>query len=128
MKFKMKSGLPIEPLRVVVVGPCASGKTTLVEGLKSEGYDAVVCGQEHSEIPNLWQHSEPDLLVMLEVSLESIRARRGENWPESIYSAQLDRLRDARLAADLIIDTSIFSAKKTLAIALDHIQSRLRPE
>jgi GTPase SAR1 family protein len=126
MNSEMKTGQPKIPFRVVVIGPCASGKTTLVEGLKREGCDAVVCGQEHSEITNLWQHSEPDLLVMLEVSLESIRVRRGEDWPESIYLAQLDRLRDARMAADLIIDTSIFSADQTRAIALDLIQKRLR--
>jgi GTPase SAR1 family protein len=126
MNSEMKTGQPKIPFRVVVIGPCASGKTTLVEGLKREGYDAVVCGQEHSEITNLWQHSEPDLLVMLEVSLKSIRVRRGEDWPESIYLAQLDRLRDARMAADLIIDTSIFSADQTRAIALDLIQKRLR--
>jgi GTPase SAR1 family protein len=128
MNSEMKTGPPKIPLRVVVIGPCASGKTTLVEGLKCEGYDAVVCGQEHSEISNLWQHSGPDFLVLLEVNLGSIRARRGEDWPESIYLAQLDRLHNARKAANLVIDTSIFSASQTLAIALEHIRRRLGTE
>ncbi|MFL5760570.1 MAG: GTPase domain-containing protein [Thermomicrobiales bacterium] len=107
---------------IVVVGPCASGKTTLVEELKIRGFDAAVCGQEHSEIPNLWQHSNPDVLVLLDIDLETIRSRRGQDWSESIYHVQLERLRQARGAADLIIDTSASSTQRTIEETLAHLR------
>ncbi len=45
-----------ESTKIVVVGPCAAGKSTLVETLQVRGYDAHVSGQEHSAIASLWQH------------------------------------------------------------------------
>jgi len=56
-----------DPRRVVVVGPCASGKSSLVAALAALGYDARVCGQEHSIIRELWRHSAPDVLIALAV-------------------------------------------------------------
>lgn len=92
--------------RIVVVGPCASGKTTLVAALRRLGYPATVCGQEHSEIPTLWQHSAPDLVVALDVDLATLRRRRGEEWPEWLFLVQRRRLHAATTAAALRIDTS----------------------
>jgi hypothetical protein len=100
---------------IVVVGPCASGKTTLVTGLRSLGYRAVVCGQEHSEIPFLWRRSEPDVLIALDVDLATVRRRRGENWPESIFNRQRTRLAVATAAADLVLDVSHLSESAVLA-------------
>ncbi|HEY8447506.1 MAG TPA: hypothetical protein VIL01_10390 [Thermomicrobiales bacterium] len=94
------------PIKVVVVGPCASGKSTLVNRLRRHGLDAYVCAQEHSIIRDLWRHLEPDLVVALDVDIETIRARRGDDWSETIYREQLKRLEGARAAADLIIDTA----------------------
>ena len=54
-----------ESRKIVVVGPCAAGKSTLVTALRELGYDAHVSGQEHSEIAMLWQHSQPDVLIAL---------------------------------------------------------------
>jgi deoxyadenosine/deoxycytidine kinase len=108
---------------IVVVGPCASGKTTLVELLQSRGYDAVVCGQEHSEIANLWQRTEPDALVALTVDLETIRARRGEDWPASIYQTQLERLNNAFASATVTVDTSKNSIETTLEIVLRFLRN-----
>ncbi len=95
-----------DPRRVVVVGPCASGKSTLVEGLRRLGFEATVCGQEHSEIPTLWRHADPDVVVALEVDLPTVRRRRGEEWPEWLYLVQRRRLRQAAAAADVSVDTS----------------------
>ena len=97
---------PVNQRRVVVVGPCASGKTTLVRGLRRLGYEAIVCGQEHSEIPTLWQHAQPDVVVALDVDLPTVRRRRGEDWPEWLYRVQQRRLRAALAAADVRVDTS----------------------
>ena len=90
----------------MVVGPCASGKSTLVAALRERGYDARVSGQEHSEIATLWQRLRPDILIALEVDIEAVRARRGETWPEWLHDLQMTRLHSAFAAADLTIDTT----------------------
>ncbi len=99
---------------VVVVGPCASGKTTLVAGLRRLGYRAAVCGQEHSEIPTLWRHSAPDLVVALDVDLATLRRRRGEEWPEWLYLVQQRRLRAAMAAAAVRVNTSFLDEEAVL--------------
>ena len=92
--------------RIVVVGPCAAGKSTLVAALRTLGYDARVSGQEHSAIPNLWQHSHPDVLIALDVNIAAVRDRRGGEWPEWLHDLQVQRLDGATRAADLAIDTT----------------------
>ena len=96
--------------RVVVVGPCASGKTTLVEHLRARGFDAAVCGQEHSEIATLWRHTAPDLVIALHVDLETIRERRGADWPRALYDTQLRRLADALDHAAAVLDAAALDA------------------
>jgi hypothetical protein len=112
---------------IVIVGPCASGKSTLSAGLRDLGFDALVCSQEHSEIATLWRHSEPDVLIALDIDLEKIRARRGSDWPETIYLAQTERLKSARAAADVVIDASRLSAEEVLSIALNYLGTRQQP-
>ena len=105
------------PLRVVVVGPCASGKSTLVRGLRDLGYDAIACGQEHSEIATLWRHAEPDVLIALLVDLPTVRRRRGDDWPERLHEVQKHRLAPAVAAADLVLDSAELDAASLLAAA-----------
>ena len=92
--------------RIVVVGPCAAGKSTLVAALRALGYDARVSGQEHSAIPNLWQHSHPDVLIALDVDIAAVRDRRGSEWPEWLHDLQVQRLNVATSAAYVAIDTT----------------------
>jgi len=106
------------PLRVVVVGPCASGKSTLADRLRSHGYDAYVCAQEHSEISTLWRHLDPDAVIALDVDLATVRRRRGADWPEAIFREQLRRLTAARAAADVTIDTASLDPDKAEDVAL----------
>lgn len=108
--------------RVVVVGTCASGKTTLAAALRNEGVDATVCAQEHSDVATLWSHSEPDLLVLIEIDLATIRARRSPTWPRAIYEAQLRRLANARAAADIIIDSRVTTVAQSVAMVLQEIE------
>lgn len=116
-----KSGAP----RVVVVGTCASGKSTLVAELRERGIDAYVCAQEHSEVSNLWNHANPDFVVLLEVDLETIRRRRrSPTWPETIYEAQRRRLLAARSAADLVIDTRTSDAESVAARVVEALRQR----
>jgi dephospho-CoA kinase len=110
--------------RVVVVGPCASGKTTLVRLLRERGVDAYVCSQEHSIVRDLWRRQHPDVVVALEVDLETIRARRGDDWSAAIYEEQRRRLEGARNAADLIIDTAHVTPEEAAGRVLALLRSR----
>lgn len=111
-------------LRVAVVGHCASGKSTLVTNLRRHGYDANAVAQEHSGIPWLWRHSEPDVLIYLDVPLETVRERRGAEWPQTVYDAQETRLAEARAHADLVLDTSKESARAVTAHSLTFLRER----
>lgn len=102
--------------RIVVVGPCASGKSTLVTRLRDKGYDAHAVAQEHSAVRDLWKRKDPDALVALDVSLEEVRNRRSPDWLEAVYQRQHERLASAYAAADLTIDTAAHDADAVLAI------------
>ena len=113
--------------RVVVVGPCASGKSTLVQRLRALGFDAVACGQEHSEIAALWRRGDPDVLIALDLDLATLRRRRGADWPERIYADQRRRLATARAAADIVIDAGALSADQVVAATVAVLAQGERP-
>ena len=115
--------VPTSP-RVVVVGPCASGKTTLVEALRAYGYDALVSAQEHSAVPQLWQRSDPDVLIALVASIDAVRERRDESWPGWLHDVQEERLAQAQDAADLVIDTSDLGADEVANLAIQFLEER----
>lgn len=96
--------------RIVVVGPCASGKSSLVTALRERGYDAHAAAQEHSIIATLWRNQNPDVLIALQADISTVRERRGYQWPEWLHEVQAERLREAVTAADLVIDTSRLDA------------------
>ena len=108
--------------KIVVVGPCAAGKSTLVTALRALGYDAHVSGQEHSEIATLWQHSQPDVLIALDVDIAAVRDRRGGSWPEWLHDLQVQRLAAASRAADLAIDTTRLSTQAVVARVLAYLE------
>lgn len=114
-------GRPANRLTIVIVGPCASGKSTLASNLQKQGVDARVSGQEHSEISHLWQHLNPDLVIGLQIDLETLRERRGRTWSQTLFIAQQRRLRSAYAAADLILDTTIVSESEALTAVLTAI-------
>lgn len=96
---------PRDRRRIVVVGPCASGKTTLTRALTRAGYDARACGQEHSGVPDLWRRMQGDVLIALDVDIATLRSRRGESWPAALLDRQHERLAQAYAAADLVLDS-----------------------
>ena len=116
--------VPTSPPRVVVVGPCASGKTTLVEALRAHGYDALVSAQEHSAVPQLWQRSDPDVLIALVANIDAVRERRDESWPGWLHDVQEERLAQAQDAADLVIDTSDLGADEVANLAIQFLEER----
>jgi deoxyadenosine/deoxycytidine kinase len=90
-----------------VVGPCGAGKSSVVSGLKSHGYQIRHIAQEHSYVPDMWRRlTNPDILIYLDVSYENTIVRRKLDWTYEEYSEQLYRLRHARQHADLYIDTN----------------------
>jgi uridine kinase len=95
-------------IRIGIVGPCGSGKTTLIKKLieRRKDLDLRHIAQEHSYVPNMWKLLvNPDLLIYLNVSYSTATERRRLNWNEFEFQEQLHRLRNARELADLVIQT-----------------------
>jgi hypothetical protein len=104
---------------VAVVGVCAAGKSALVSKLVALGYDARVCGQEHSEVPDMWQHlSRPQVLIVLAASWRTVLRRREVPHDEVLYGEQRRRLAHAEAHCDLLINTDALSETAVLARAL----------
>lgn len=97
-----------KPLRIALVGPCSSGKSTLAEFLKPLGYVIRQPTQEHSHVSNMWQRiSKPDLLIFLDVDYAHVRRRRPHHdRGEDGLARQQERLAHARANCDFYIDTS----------------------
>ncbi len=110
--------------RIVVVGTCASGKTTLVEALRAHGFEATVSAQEHSAVPRLWERTEPDVLIALIANIDAVRERRDESWPRWLHEVQAERLATAQDAADLVIDTSDLGADEVAQLAIQFLLNR----
>lgn len=92
--------------RVVVVGPDAAGKSTLVERLQALGYNAHCCAQDHSYVADMWRRvSRPDFLVFLDARLGTIARRRAIDWGQEWLNEQEARLAHARRHCDLYLPT-----------------------
>ncbi len=107
-------------LVVAVVGPSASGKSTLVSCLKEAGYAARHVAQEHSYVKDMWQRIHPpDVLIYLDVSFEVSRQRRPLiAWGPDRRAVEVERLSHARQHCDLYIDTSDLTPGEVLARVL----------
>lgn len=91
---------------VGIVGPCGSGKSTLVQRLSALGVRARHIAQEHSYVAAMWQRiTNPDLLIFLDASFEEATRRRKLNWTVEEYQEQHRRLTHARIHANLYIFT-----------------------
>jgi Ni2+-binding GTPase involved in maturation of urease and hydrogenase len=108
--------------RIVVVGPCASGKTTLVDALLRLGYNAYAVAQEHSIVRDLWRKRDPDVVIALDLPLDIVRQRRSATWPEAVYQVQHERLQPAFEAADLFIDTGEHDIDAALQRTLEYLE------
>ncbi len=109
-------------MRIAVVGTCASGKSTIVAELRARGVDAYIVSQEHSIVRDLWRHLNPDRLVLLDATFESVLERRGGSWPRWLYELQRERMRDACEHADLIVDTSVRTVEETVTEIISSVQ------
>ena len=110
-------------MRIAVVGVCASGKTTLVKGLKDAGYDAYNVAQEHSGIHNFWNKHHPDILVMIDATIPAIKKRRLVYWDQERLDVQHKRLADAKAHANLFIQTDAYNADEVREQVIDYIET-----
>ena len=109
-------------MRLVIVGPCAAGKTALEMSLKALGYDARSCAQEHSYAPRMWHLiSKPDVLIYLDAGLPTIAQRRNIDFGEDYLAVLHHRLRDARAHCDLYLRTDALTEEEVLQQALNYL-------
>jgi cytidylate kinase len=105
--------------KIAIVGPCASGKSTLVGRLQASGIHARQIAQEHSYVPDMWQVlTQPDILIFLDASYETCTRRKQLDWTEAEFEEQQHRLRHARQHCDILVDTSDLTA--------DEVERRVR--
>jgi deoxyadenosine/deoxycytidine kinase len=114
-------------MKIVIVGPCAAGKTTLARRLVGLGYDAHDCAQEHSDVREMWEKiARPDVLLFLDASVETINTRLKARWEPEYIARQQRRLEHARAHAHFYIDTNPLSREQVLERSLRFLKSHSR--
>ena len=109
---------------IVVVGPCAAGKSTLRTRLQARGFTQVrVVAQEHSSIRDLWKmRGYPQTLIYLDVQPETANARQGRSdWTLAAHEEQIYRLREARAACDLYLPTDDLTPDEVEERVISHL-------
>lgn len=104
-------------LVVGIVGPCGSGKSTLIANLRllDLPYRLHHIAQEHSYVPTMWQRLvHPDVLIFLDASYEVTIRRRKLEWTIEDYQEQHRRLFHARQHAQLYLLTDDLSPQSVL--------------
>jgi shikimate kinase len=110
-------------LRIVIVGPCGAGKSTLADGLCSHQYNARQITQEHSFVPNMWQLiSKPDIMIYLDASFEACSRRKQLDWEPKDHAEQLRRLAHARQHCDIYVSTDDLTPEGILQTVLQSLK------
>jgi hypothetical protein len=101
-------------IRIGIVGPCTSGKSTLIANLhETPDIELRHIAQEHSYVQAMWQIiSHPKWLVFLDVSYTESLARKNLNWTDADYQEQQRRLTHAREHADFYLLTDGLSPQQ----------------
>jgi len=109
--------------RIAFVGPCGSGKSTVVQQLRAHGIDARMPAQEHSGVPSMWQKLlNPDMLFVLDAPNAVLRERRpGIDLNDDYLAEQRRRMRHAYVHAHATFDTSVLTPEEIVAAVLDII-------
>ena len=110
--------------KIAIVGPCASGKTTLATRLRREGYSPRQIVQEHSYVAEMWKLlTMPDLLIFLDASFATCNRRKALNWLENEDLEQRRRLRHAEEHCDLYIETDSLTSDEVLRTVLQTLEA-----
>lgn len=113
-------------VRIAVVGPCGSGKSTLVRLLRDRGYVAREPAQEHSGVPDMWLRlDQPDVLVYLDATLPTIARRRHIQWGQAYLNKLNQRLSHARRHAHLYLPTDNLTPEEVLSRVEDFLGRRV---
>jgi deoxyadenosine/deoxycytidine kinase len=114
---------PVPSGGIVIVGPCAAGKTTLAQALRARGYVARQIAQEHSYVPDMWlKLSRPETLIYLDASFERCTERKRLSWTEAEYAEQRHRLRHAREHCQIYINSDALTPEQVLAAAIEALR------
>lgn len=115
-----------EDLKIAIVGPCSSGKSTLRKSLLAAGYRTVKNPtQEHSYVKDMWQKiTNPDILIYLDVDYPATLVRRPhiDLGPERVET-QNGRLSHARQHADFYLDTSPLTPEEISRKTLEFLET-----
>jgi deoxyadenosine/deoxycytidine kinase len=108
--------------RIAIVGPCASGKSTLAASLRRLGCDVHHVAQEHSYVPDMWQvMTRPDWLVFLDASYDVSTMRKKLRWTEAEYMTEQARLAHARQNCDVYLMTDQMTPGEVLQEVLQAV-------
>jgi len=106
-----------------IVGPCGSGKSTLIHGLSAYPFLLRHIAQEHSYVPYMWQRiAKPDLLIFLDASYPETIRRRQLDWTLQEYEEQHRRLAHARAHANFYIFTDTLRPEQIVERVLDFLR------
>jgi deoxyadenosine/deoxycytidine kinase len=109
--------------RIAIVGPCASGKTTLAGALQAKKISARQIAQEHSYVANMWEVlTKPSILIYLDASYPVCTQRKSLSWTLKEYEAQQDRLAHARANCHIYIETDQLTPDEVLQHVLHALQ------
>lgn len=103
---------------IVVVGPCAAGKSTLVRYLARVGVPARAIAQEHSVVPTLFLRYPGAGLVYLTADWMVLRRRRPQSGGWAQYAEEMRVLQTARAAAELVVHTDSRTPAAVAALVL----------
>lgn len=110
-------------MKVAIVGVCASGKSTLAAALRQFGIAVADCAQEHSLVPYMWQNiARPDVLIYLDASKETVRARSPYKTTVDFFDEQVRRLAHARSHAAVVINVDQLTPQQVLARVLAQLE------
>ncbi len=106
-----------------VVGPCTSGKSTLIRNLVPFGISPRHIAQEHSYVTTMWQRlTDPDVLIFLDVSYEVSLSRKKLNWTMDEYLEQHRRLSHARDHTDFYLNTDHLSEAEVTDLVVEFLR------
>ncbi|SJZ72276.1 hypothetical protein [Selenihalanaerobacter shriftii] len=108
---------------ILIVGICASGKSSVVKRLNELGFKARACAQEHSCVKSFWAKLDPDVLVALDCSYDTIKERRNVQWGEKRIKVQKERLKDALENCDLYLKTDHLTLEETVDKIIEYLTS-----
>ncbi len=112
-------------LSLVVVGPCAAGKTTLVTGLRAQGFAAArLVAQEHSGVRDLWaRRGRPQALIYLDAQPATMNRRQGRSdWTAEARADQVACLEHARRECDLYLPTDDLTIPEVLETVVKFLE------